>query len=423
VTAYNELSSFQVKSGKGYDKRSVEQFRALALGIVDELMRESTGLRDQLSAGPVPPPPAAHGAPMLTADEEALLARYRSADGAQRQAMLTGPAFISAPMVVQPPSTSSQPSTTELMWGFDSASSPPVAPPVTPAPPALSPANDTPWPDFTAADPLRMPAAPAETEAVPEWMTSFDDVPTTSDRGSNWFLDGAFGGDVPEEAYASAHVQHPDELAWPDVADSGQGWVVDSDDWPASLDAALDSPPSPEWTDLPDDSLANSSTGESAPDTWVSAQSPDPWAAAPSAWLSAPEPPSSTSKAPFAAPPSAWVLESPSGDGGWPLAPPTEQFASSPGMPPGLLDAGEPASGFGAPSLDGARGPEGGIDALFDQLDFGPPATNMLEVARFVEPPTPVSPAGSPLHVDRPAVVGATLPEPVAPWSGWISPS
>lgn len=49
MTAYDDLIAYRFTPGKGYDKQSVETFRALALNQVDDLLNQITVLRDQMT--------------------------------------------------------------------------------------------------------------------------------------------------------------------------------------------------------------------------------------------------------------------------------------------------------------------------------------------------------------------------------------
>jgi hypothetical protein len=49
VTAYDDLISYRFAGGKGYDKQSVETFRAMALNQVDELLHQLTALQDSVA--------------------------------------------------------------------------------------------------------------------------------------------------------------------------------------------------------------------------------------------------------------------------------------------------------------------------------------------------------------------------------------
>jgi hypothetical protein len=69
TNAYDELSGLRLDVGRGYDRRSVETFRARALGIVDDLLRRVTELEDRLAAG---------GGPSLFEPETDLVNAFRS---------------------------------------------------------------------------------------------------------------------------------------------------------------------------------------------------------------------------------------------------------------------------------------------------------------------------------------------------------
>jgi hypothetical protein len=79
TNAYAELSGQRLDHGRGYDKRSVETFRARALDLVDGLMRQVTELQDRLTAG---------GVPALSEAETDLLHAFRYADSFQKQEAL-----------------------------------------------------------------------------------------------------------------------------------------------------------------------------------------------------------------------------------------------------------------------------------------------------------------------------------------------
>jgi hypothetical protein len=85
VTAYDELNAFQFKGGKGYDKRSVEEFRARTLNVLDDVLRANVHLEERLAHQAQPQ--AALG-PALSADEQDLLDRYRSLTSTQRYELL-----------------------------------------------------------------------------------------------------------------------------------------------------------------------------------------------------------------------------------------------------------------------------------------------------------------------------------------------
>ena len=72
MSAYDDLQAFQVKPGKGYEKRSVEEFRAIALTAVDDLLRHQVQLKDQLAGAAQPPHPE------LAPGERRLLDQFRA---------------------------------------------------------------------------------------------------------------------------------------------------------------------------------------------------------------------------------------------------------------------------------------------------------------------------------------------------------
>lgn len=76
TNAYDELAGRRLDNGRGYDKRSVEKFRAHALDVVDGLLRKVTELEDRLTAG---------SSPALSGDEAELLHAFRHADSSQRR--------------------------------------------------------------------------------------------------------------------------------------------------------------------------------------------------------------------------------------------------------------------------------------------------------------------------------------------------
>lgn len=79
MTAYDDLATYQFKSGKAYDKRSVEEFRAAALTALDDALRHNIQIEDQLAgAHPVEFQAARAGAPSHSAEEQELLELFRA---------------------------------------------------------------------------------------------------------------------------------------------------------------------------------------------------------------------------------------------------------------------------------------------------------------------------------------------------------
>ena len=49
MNAYEELAGYRFGSGRDYDKRSVETYRARVLNLVDELLNQLTQLQDEVA--------------------------------------------------------------------------------------------------------------------------------------------------------------------------------------------------------------------------------------------------------------------------------------------------------------------------------------------------------------------------------------
>jgi hypothetical protein len=383
VTAYNDLNGFQFRTGKGYEKRSVEQFKAISLSAVDELLREVTQLRDEM-AGAGQPSAHVPGDPALSPEEVSLITRFRSATSDVRQLMLVGqppvappepPAFgtLAAMPPVFPSETAQPPfasepaavafggqpdGATETDWAAAAA---PVSPEVAELPPASEFGFGAPDVHLGATDFLSPGGADEPTAEEPEWLRSLNDEPSAP-VSSNWFLDDAFEGAVPPEA------RQP--LA-------------------AATETAPPPPPPPTAT-------------------------PDPWEAPPAVWGA---PPSTVA---FAEPAPAHAFE----PAAFAPAAPFERAVFEPaGLAPGAF---APAPSFEAAPVPMLESSDSGrqIDDLFNQLDFGPPPAGVLAIAGTVAHSTgaeiePFAPA-SPLHVDRPTENPGPLPAPTPPWSGWI---
>ena len=89
MTAYDELATFQFKPGKAYDKRSVEEFRAAALTALDDALRATTLLEDQLAGGTSRPQGASPSdTPVLSLEEQRLLEQFRGMDSYSRLSVL-----------------------------------------------------------------------------------------------------------------------------------------------------------------------------------------------------------------------------------------------------------------------------------------------------------------------------------------------
>jgi hypothetical protein len=413
VTAYNDLSGYQFRAGKGYEKRSVEQFKAMALGSVDELLREVTQLQDKLAGIAQSAPPAATPESAMSYEEEQLLARFRAADGETRQAMLFGAA--PAPVDVQ-----TNGSFSHVPSPFENVplqyAAPPIEPlstPVAPPPPVpfgepVAPVADsaTPW---TPADWSPVDWSPNQRELnndaglagtaddEPEWLAALrnETAEPSATTPPSWFLDDAFGGAVPSDVrYPVAPEVSATETTWSDSPATASDWGT-----PASPDSHAS-----EWDATPQD------------------------------WLASPIAP--TPVPPVSEPPIAeWEAQAASA---WDAHVPTEW--DTPASPPPWDYSGEPATVEADPLVpaepatfqelvdipvaptDGSRQ----LDELFNQLDFGPPAADVLAVAGSMAPVVgselAVSGPPAPLQVERPMDNPGPLPAPTPPWSGWIRP-
>ncbi len=114
MTAYDDLNAFRFAPGKGYDRQSVETFRALALNHVDDLLNRVTSLRDdvaRLQAG--------------DQDEAAVLAGFRAMDPATRRSLLDQLRPTPSPVSVPTPPWLDERITPP---GLDMSSPPPPAP-------------------------------------------------------------------------------------------------------------------------------------------------------------------------------------------------------------------------------------------------------------------------------------------------------
>jgi hypothetical protein len=377
VTAYSELSAFQFQSGKGYDKRSVEHFKALSLGAVDELLREVTQLRNQLIG-------ATEAAPVgvvLNGEEELLLGRFRSADDETRKVMLIGRAPTAA--------FGSSAAPTQAPIGFDLSQSSGAGfgtfPPTSPAAP--TPYVDASW------------------NATPTWT---QDTPPSP---SGW-------ASIEPEAEAFSDPSDPDAPEWlralaPDLAWSEPAPAVNE-----PLESlmppivAVPEPAAPEPT-MPEPVVFEPAMPEPlAPAALV--EQPLPPVVEPPGWS---ELPSWSEPAGWSEPAVAETVASHDGgvpaDGAgfnpseWDLAP-SEPVAFSAVAEPSVADANRQ------------------LDELFNQLDFGPPPAGVLEAAgSFADAPgqgLALPGSAAPLRVELPSDQPQRLPTPTPPWSGWIKP-
>ena len=89
MTAYDELATFQFKPGKAYDKRSVEEFRAAALTALDDALRATTLLEDQLAGGNFRRQEVSvSDTPVLSPEEQRLLKQFQGMDSHSQLSLL-----------------------------------------------------------------------------------------------------------------------------------------------------------------------------------------------------------------------------------------------------------------------------------------------------------------------------------------------
>ena len=166
MSAYDELKTFQFRLGKGYDRRSVEEYRATVLNAVDELLRQIVLLNEESSVrGPEP-------TPHLSPDEIHVLQLFRSLSSHERTAVMAHGLKHSAASIDPRPLTSAAqgPSIREPSWAANLE---------TDGWPISIAATTNTWaqtaPAFTPAAPA---FAPAETAGRVDWFSTHAAEPT-----------------------------------------------------------------------------------------------------------------------------------------------------------------------------------------------------------------------------------------------------
>ncbi len=211
VSVYDNLGSYQFKPGKGYDKRSVEQFRASALNQIEDLLLELTQLKDQMVDG-------YERSSTVSGDEAIMLRLFRGLRVDEQQSILV--TRLRVPHLSPP--------TDHDGWPIPEAPAPSQAPPpivenawlteleepatvealdapaealgdyLMPPDPFASlvtwdetivgvqvPPTTAPFDPFTTATPAFLPPPPPAVAAEPK--------PTPGEPASDWFHDHAFG--------------------------------------------------------------------------------------------------------------------------------------------------------------------------------------------------------------------------------------
>jgi hypothetical protein len=357
VTAYDDLATYQFKSGKAYDKRSVEEFRAAALTALDDALRHNIQIEDQLAgAHPVEFQAALAGAPSHSAEEQELLELFRAMSPFDRFEFLQRASGSSAAATAAKPS--SQPTSTEGLsnweepagWSDDPSTSEALSAQV--STPPSSPVDETglsfdawtPQASYAPQPSIASPAPPAyftEPEQFepasptyePDWLSEWESAVPEDETPATAASDG-WG--EPAEAPAN------DSITWHEPAAT-----IDALDWndPSRQPLIPIQPPAPA----------------------TPAGSFDPW------------------RAEVGIPEQADVVES-----------------------------------FGNGNVGEVPYNDERLEVLFNQLDFGPPSADLLS-ASSTDPISAVqNHQGSPLRVEETRTDGQPLPPPVRPWEGWI---
>lgn len=156
VTGFDDLYSFRFAHGRGYDKQSVELFRAMALDLADDLLREITSLQDRLEES---------GA--ASTEERSLLEAFRTLDADGRRRLLERLRPAPSPVVV-PPSPA-------WLHGKPVSAPPPAPSSITVPPAILGDRPPTPEP-LAAPSPVREAvASPIVVKAPPApWLSAHE---------------------------------------------------------------------------------------------------------------------------------------------------------------------------------------------------------------------------------------------------------
>jgi hypothetical protein len=360
VTAYDDLATYQFKSGKAYDKRSVEEFRAAALTALDDALRHNIQIEDQLAgAHPVEFQAALAGAPSHSAEEQELLELFRAMSPFDRFDFLQRASGSSA--APEPAQPSSQPTYEQASpswdepagWSDAPSSSESLSPQISSS--ASSPFEEAglsfdawtpqaayaPQPSIASPAPLAHIAEPPQAEPIsptyePDWLSEWESA-------------------VPED-------ETPAMAASQGWGETGQAAANDPISWnePGVTSDALD------WNE-PSRQSWKPHTAIEPPTPLTSSGSFDPW------------------RAEVGIPEQADVVES-----------------------------------FGNSSVGEVPYNDERLEVLFNQLDFGPPSADLLSPSSTDPIAAAQNHQGSPLRVEETRTEGQPLPPPVRPWEGWI---
>ena len=390
VTAYDDLATYQFKSGKAYDKRSVEEFRAAALTALDDVLRHNIQIEDQLAgAHPVEFQAALAAAPSHSVEEQELLDLFSAMNPFDRFEFLQRASGSSVTAV--PAKPASQPVNEQPGVGWnepdgwsDTPPSPDAFSRQTP-PAASSPVADaglsfdawTPQATYAPIPSVASPALPTgvaepqkadassptyEPDWLSEWESAVPEGDTPASTGSNgWDSAPDFASPASPVDWASSSVDtQTDEPS--NRGEPAQPTAGDSFTWnePAATINALDwnEPTRQPWTQ---------DAAIDPPASVTPSGSFDPW------------------RAEVGIPEQADVVES-----------------------------------FGNGSVGEVPYNDERLEALFNQLDFGPPSADLLSPSSTDPIAAAQNHQGSPLRVEETRSDGQPLPPPVRPWEGWI---
>ncbi len=363
MTAYDDLATYQFKSGKAYDKRSVEEFRAAALTALDDALRHNIQIEDRL-AGAHPVAFQTAAASLLSADEQELLDVFRSLSPFDRFEFLqrtSGSSAAAAPAKPssQPTHEHASPSWDEPAgWSDDPSSSEALSPQVSTS--ASNPFEGaglsfdawTPQASYAPQPSIASPAQPAHVAELPQAE------PVSPTYEPDWLSE--WESAVPEDETSAMAASHSWDGA-PDFASQ-----TSSVDWASSPATTQTDEPSG-WGEPAEAAANDSFTWNEAPAPLTSSSSFDPW------------------RAEVGIPEQADVVES-----------------------------------FGNGSVGEVPYNDERLEVLFNQLDFGPPSADLLSSSSTDPIAAAQNHQGSPLRVEETRTDGQPLPPPVRPWEGWI---
>jgi hypothetical protein len=388
VTAYDDLATYQFKSGKAYDKRSVEEFRAAALTALDDALRHNIQIADQLAgAHPVEFQAALAAAPSVSGEEQELLDLFRAMSPFDRFEFLqraSGSAGAAADPPIQssheqagaswqePAGWSNEPLRAESLisqvgtpgagvFDEDGLSFDTWTPQ---APYAPQPSVASPAPAAFAVEPPR--AEPTSPTYEPDWLSEWESAVPEGDASAvaapqGWepAPDFASPTNPVDWSSTSASTRSDEPLGWGEPA---QSTAHDSFTWhePAAAVDAYD------WNEA--------APQQRTPQTAIEPSTPH------------------TSNGSF----DSWRAEV------------------------GIPEQADVVESLGNGTVGEVPYNDERLEVLFNQLDFGPPSADLLSSSSTYPIAAAQNHQGSPLRVEESQTAGQPLPPPVRPWEGWI---